>query len=294
VRQLNPLLHHGSAPDVLAEDEAGATSPIRHRIYQIIEVAHNHDSASRYFDIFMMALITTNVLVVMLETVQGLHEHYLAAFALFDTISVAIFTVEYILRIWVITVSAAYRRPVVGRIRYALTPLAIIDLVAIIPFYLPMVFPFDLRFVRSLRLMRIFRLLKMSRYSEAVRSLERVFLHKKEELLATFFVLTLLLIFASSLMYYAEHEAQPEEFASIPAALWWGVVTLATVGYGDVYPITTFGKIIGGFVVMISIGIFALPAGIFASGFAEELERKKAELRVQNKETCCPHCGKKL
>lgn len=293
---MDPLLSPGSAPGGLAEDEASTISPIRYRLYQIVEVAHNHDNTSRYFDIFMMALILANVLVVMLETIQGLHEHYLAAFHLFDVISVAIFTVEYILRLWVITVSATYRRPVLGRIRYALTPLALIDLIAIIPFYLPMIVPFDLRFVRSLRLMRIFRLLKMSRYSEAVKSLERVFLHKKEELLATFFVLTLLLVFASSLMYYAEHEAQPEEFSSIPAALWWGVVTLATVGYGDVYPITTLGKIIGGCVVMISIGIFALPAGIFASGFAEELERKKAEQHAHDRqhEKCCPHCGKKL
>jgi voltage-gated potassium channel len=247
---------------------------------------------SHYFDVFMVVLITLNVFIVTIETLPGLHEHFLLAFTLFDTFSVAVFTVEYVLRMWVITVSPDYRRPLLGRLRYMVTPLALVDLLAIAPFYIPLFLPMhlaDLRFLRILRLVRIFRIFKLSRYSEAVKTLERVLYNKKEQLAATFFILVLLLIFSSSLIYYAEHDAQPEEFSSIPAAMWWGVITLATVGYGDVYPVTVLGKIIGGFVSIIGIGLFALPAGIFASGFAEELATKRLSCA-----TVCPHCGKPL
>ncbi|HZD43709.1 MAG TPA: ion transporter [Methanomicrobiales archaeon] len=262
---------------------------IKRRIYEIIEVASPGDSTSRTFDIFMMVIISLNVGVVMLETVDNMHQHYLVYFYAFDLVSVAIFTVEYGARIWTCTLGEQYKRPILGRIRYALTPMALIDLLAILPFYLPLLVAVDFRVLRVLRLARIFRILKMSRYSEAIKTLQRVFLRKKEELAATFFVLILLLIFTSSLMYYAEHDAQPDKFSSIPESLWWGVVTLATVGYGDVYPITILGKIIGGVVLMISIGLFALPAGIFASGFAEEMAE-----RQKNAEIICPQCGRNI
>jgi voltage-gated potassium channel len=265
---------------------------MRKRVHEIIEVARHGDRASHYFDVFMITLITLNVLVVSLETISGLHEHFLLFFGIFDGLSVAIFTVEYALRLWVITLWPKYRRPVLGRLHYMLTPLALVDLLAIAPFYIPFVIPvhlIDLRFLRILRLVRIFRILKLSRYSEAVKTLERVLYHKKEELAATFFILILLLIFCSSLMYVAEHEAQPDKFSSIPAAMWWGIITLATIGYGDVIPITLYGKIIGGFVAILGIAVFALPAGIFASGFAEELALKKLGCAL-----VCPHCGQHL
>ncbi|MDD1676840.1 MAG: ion transporter [Methanomicrobiales archaeon] len=265
---------------------------MRKRLHEILENVSPHDRAIHIFDVFMITLITLNVLVVTIETIPGLHETYLLAFTIFDIFSVIVFTIEYILRLWVITVSPAYQRPVLGRLRYAITPLALVDLIAIAPFYIPLLLPMhliDLRFLRILRLVRIFRIFKLSRYSEAVKTLERVLYNKKEELAATFFILILLLIFSSSLIYYAEHDAQPEKFSSIPDAMWWGVITLATVGYGDVYPVTVAGKIIGGFVAIIGIGLFALPAGIFASGFAEELAQRKMQCA-----TICPHCGKPL
>jgi voltage-gated potassium channel len=265
---------------------------VRKRLHEILDVAAPGDRASHYFDVFMVVLITLNVIVVTIETLPGLHDHFLLAFTIFDTFSVAVFTVEYVLRMWVITASPEYHRPLLGRLRYAVTPLALVDLLAIAPFYIPFLLPMhlaDLRFLRILRLVRIFRIFKLSRYSDAVKTLERVLFNKKEQLAATIFILVLLLIFSSSLIYYAEHEAQPDKFSSIPASMWWGVITLATVGYGDVYPVTVLGKIIGGFVSIIGIGLFALPAGIFASGFAEELAQKKMACA-----TVCPHCGKPL
>ncbi len=164
-----------------------------------------------------------------------------------------------------------------------------IDLMAILPFYLPKLIPFDLRFLRAVRLFRIFRLLKLGRYSESVRLLGRVLNAKKEELGVTIFAVLILLVICSSLMYYAEHQAQPEAFSSIPAAMWWGIVTLTTVGYGDVYPITLPGKILGAIIAVLGIGLFALPAGILASGFADEMQKKRSQASG-----ICPYCGRKL
>lgn len=175
-----------------------------------------------------------------------------------------------------------------GKDRYILTPLALVDLVAILPFYVPMLVHLDLRTVRAIRLLRVFRLFKMGRYSESVRTLGRVFRAKKEELIVTTFMVFLLLEVASTLIFFAENEAQPEAFSSVPAAMWWGVTTLTTVGYGDVYPITLLGKVLGAIVAILGIGMFALPAGILGSGFVEEIQRTRRTVRL------CPHCGQPI
>ena len=165
--------------------------------------------------------------------------------------------------------------------------MALVDLAAILPFYLPMVLMLDLRFVRAIRLMRLFRLFKMGRYSQSLKMIINVFRAKKPELMISLAVLSILLIFASSLMYYCEHEAQPDNFSSIPAAMWWGVSTLTTVGYGDIYPVTHIGRFMGAIISILGIGIFALPAGILASGMIDEMQKEKEP-------SVCPHCGKPL
>ena len=144
--------------------------------------------------------------------------------------------------------------------------------------------------MRAFRLFRLFRILKLARYSESLQTFVDVLRLKKEELMLMLFAIIILLIISSSLVYEAENEAQPEAFSSIPAAMWWGVVTLGTVGYGDIFPITPMGKLIGSFVVILGIGLFALPTGILASGFAEVLAKRKEE-RQKGREMC-PHCGR--
>jgi voltage-gated potassium channel len=151
-----------------------------------------------------------------------------------------------------------------------------------------MVVSLDLRFVRVLRLFRLLRLLKIGRYSESLRTLGGVLKSKKEDLAVSFFALLILLVLISSLLFLFEHDVQPENFPSIPSAMWWGVVTLTTVGYGDVYPVTYAGKILGAFAAVLGIGMFALPAGIVASGFAEALQKRRKVKRF------CPHCGEDL
>ena len=164
----------------------------------------------------------------------------------------------------------------------------IFDLIAILPFYLPMIMLIDLRFVRVLRLFRLLRVFKLGRYSESLRTLANVLKRKKEELFITIFVVMILLIIASSLMYFIENEAQPEIFSSIPSAMWWGVATLTTVGYGDAYPVTPVGKLLGAVIALLGIGMFALPTGILGSGFVEEMQRKREKRKI------CPNCGKEI
>lgn len=229
---------------------------------------------SWYFDLFIITLILLNVLAIVLESVQPIRQQFQSAFDHFEFFSVIVFTVEYILRIWTANLTPGFKRPILGNIKYAFTPLAIIDLLAFLPFYLPY-FGVDLRLLRVLRIFRIFRLLKIARYVKALSFITRVFTQKKEELVISLMLTFFLLLIASTLMYYAESEHQPEGFSSIPETMWWGIATLTTVGYGDVYPITPLGRLLGGIIAIIGIGLFALPTGILASGFSEEIARSK-------------------
>ncbi len=261
---------------------------IKKRIYEILEKALPGDVPSKIFDIFIMSLISLNVLAVILDTVPSISESFSQFFNYFEIFSIIIFSIEYLLRVWSCTLNDRFKMPIIGRLKYLLTPMTLIDLLAILPFYIPMIIPFDLRFLRAVRLFRLFRLFKMGRYSKALQTLYVVIKNKKEELLITIFSVLILLIIASSLMYYIENTRQPDSFSSIPSAMWWGVATLTTVGYGDVYPITPIGKILGALIALLGIGLFALPAGILASGFAEYI-KNDTQTKIR-----CPHCGKEI
>ncbi|WP_299411526.1 ion transporter [Acaryochloris sp. IP29b_bin.148] len=262
----------------------------RQRVFEILEVADVGDRASQLFDISLLVLILANLAVITLETVDGLTAQYQVYFEVCETVSITIFTIEYLLRIWSCTAAPEFRHPLLGRLKFLFTPLALIDLTALAPFYLPLLIPIDIRFIRVVRLLRVLRLFKLSRYFQSFQVLGNILKSKRDELLVTLVGVLGLLWLASTLMYFIEHDAQPEAFASIPATMWWGVATLTTVGYGDIYPVTTAGRILGSFISILGIGLFALPTGILASGFTEELERRKSKL-PQN---TCPHCGKSL
>jgi len=260
---------------------------VKQGVFKVIDPGQTETGLSRVFNFGMLALIFLNVLAVVLETEENIYSQYQPFFYGFEVFSIVIFTLEYILRLWVCTEQENYRAPIIGRVKYALKPSMIIDLLSFLPFYIPMG-GMDLRFIRAIRLFRLFRLFKMGRYSQSLTKLVNVIKSKKEELLITVFSSVVLLIIASSLMYFIEREAQPDLFGSIPKAMWWGAVTLTTVGYGDVYPVTLLGRIIGAFIAVLGIGLFALPAGIIASGFATEIQKQKAEQII------CPHCGKDI
>ncbi len=261
---------------------------IQKRIYELLEVAHPDDTASRVTDFFLFVLIALNVAAVILETVEDLAVQFEAVFFYFEVFSVAVFTVEYVLRLWTCVTDKRYARSLSGRIRFAGSWHAVVDLLAILPFYLPMILPIDLRVVRALRFFRLLRFLKLSRYSESIRIFGKVLRSERSELLVALFVAGVLLVLGSSFLYIVEHQAQPDKFSSIPAAMWWGVATLTTVGYGDVAPITPLGRFLGAIVAVMGIGMFALPAGILASGFAKEMGKRRGVHDV------CPHCGEPL
>ncbi len=260
---------------------------IKKKIHQILEVSDPGDEFGKIFDIILITLILLNALALILETIQPVADVMGDFFFWFEFYSVLFFSIEYVLRVWVITIEPKFSHPVIGRLRYMVTAIALIDLLAILPFFMPML-NIDLRFLRLFRLFRIFRLLKIVRYFKALNLMLRVFQNKKEELVMILTFILFMLVLSASLMYYIEKEVQPEAFASIPDAMWWGVATLTTVGYGDVYPVTALGQLLGAFIALLGIGFFALPTGILASGFSEEIRKKK------NESSSCPHCGKEL
>jgi len=261
---------------------------LKTRVYHIIEKGTADDLPSRLFDFAIMGLISLNVVMVILETVPQFSAQYGWWFRAFEILSVGVFSGEYILRVVTCTAAPKYAHPVMGRFRFMLTPLALIDLLAIVPFYLQAIMVLDLRFVRMVRLLRLFQLFKMGRYVRSLRVLGRVVWEKREELQVVAVVLLIMLVITSSLMYFVEHEAQPEAFSSIPAAMWWGIVTLTTVGYGDVYPVTPLGRFLGTIIAVLGVGMFALPAGILSSGFIEAIQERKKQ------ENLCPHCGRDI
>jgi voltage-gated potassium channel len=263
---------------------------IRRRTYEILEGVLAEDPLSRWVNAGIVALITVNLAALVLETVDELQARYGWLFVVIEVVSVALFSLEYGLRLWSI-VEEPQHAGAGGRLRYALSPLMMIDLAAIVPIYLGHV-PglhvfFDLRFLRIVRCVRIFRIAKLARYSLAMIVFGRVLAAKKEELVFVLLFMALLILVSATFMYYAEHDDQPEKFASIPAAMWWAVETLTTVGYGDAVPKTVVGKIIASIISLLGIAVFALPAGILGAGFADEWKNLHGPRR-------CPHCDEPL
>ena len=275
--------------DFTKEGESPQPMPIKNRVREILEVAHTGDRASRWFDRFLISLISINVIALVLGTMNELFDAAPQAFDLINTVSVAIFTVEYLLRVWSCTADPRYSGSIKGRLRFMLSPLMVIDLLSILPFFVLLVYDqqaLDLRAFRAVRL--VARAARLTRYSPGFHTLAAVIEARKYELITVVAVLAVMLVLAASLMYFVEKEAQPEKFASIPAAMWWSIVTLTTVGYGDVAPVTVPGRIIAGLIAILGIGFFALPAGILGSSFLEQIQRRQHETRI------CPHCGEEI
>lgn len=260
---------------------------LKQKVFFIFEGGHEqYKNITKKFDTFMMLLIFLNVVAFTIETVDFIRDSMATFFFWFENISIAIFTLEYVIRLWCITEDERYQHPIKGRLRFMMTPVALIDLIAFLPAYLPFLFPVlhnDFRVVRAFRLFRLFRLLKLWRYSASIRLLVKIIITKKEDLQVIFFTIFLLLVIAASLMFMIEKEHQPEKFSSIPQTMWWAVSTLTTVGYGDVYPITAPGKALGAFIALLGIGLFALPAGIISAGFMQEIDlNSKKEIVEKN------------
>jgi voltage-gated potassium channel len=248
-------------------------SVIRKRAYKILSAADHRDVPSRVFDISLASLILLNVATFMLTSVDALYAEYKDAFELIKNTSIIIFAIEYALRIWSCPdhPSGLYCKPVSGRLRYFFTPLMLMDLLAILPFFLGLPQTIDLRILRLFRLLSI---LRITHHSPALGILATVLKRESKTFIAVFMLIVVLLFFASTLIYYIERATQPDAFASIPKAMWWGMATLTTVGYGDVVPLSVAGKVFGVLVMFIGVGMFAIPTGILVTSFAQEIKRK--------------------
>ncbi|OPY25308.1 MAG: Voltage-gated potassium channel [Methanocella sp. PtaU1.Bin125] len=262
---------------------------IKERAYEILSIKDPEDRATRLVNMFLIVLLLINVAAFFLQTFEDIAIQHILAFRYLEMFSVAVFTVEYLLRVWVADLDPMYTGPVTGRLRYMFTDvLAIVDLVAIFPYYLqvylPGRLPFDLLAIRVLRLFRLARLVKLARYSDSLDTIVRVITKQREFLLITFTIQMILLLVSSAIMFYLEHEAQPEKFPNIFSALAWGLSAMTSgIGYPDVYPITPLGKAAGAILAFIEIVAMALPIGVITAGIEQEMnvvhEKEEREKR---------------
>jgi voltage-gated potassium channel len=246
----------------------------RYRTYLVLEGGVTAGLRSVAARAFLIALIVANVIAYILQSVPWAREGHLSELKWFETVSVAIFAVEYALRVWTAPEDPVHAAggPFIGRLRYALQPMMIVDFLAFAPSLVAVVVPFvDLRI---LLLARLLRLLKIARYSTALTTLADVLKQERRALFGTFLVLVCAMVFAASAIYAVEGRVQPQKFGTIPDAMWWAVATLTTVGYGDVVPVTALGRAIAAVTMMIGLGIFALPVGIVATGFVNMIHRR--------------------
>ncbi len=251
------------------------------RVYEIIEKGQPEDRASHYCDLFLFSLIVLNLAAVCLETIDSLYTQYTAAFTIIEIVSVAIFSLEYGLRIWSCAAATddKHKGPSSKRMAYIFSFTGIIDLLAILPSIIPLLLGgIDLRWLRILRLIR---LLKFSHYSSALEDLISAVRHESRSFVATLYLLLLALLISSAMIYVAEQEAQPENFGSIPQAMWWTVVTLTTVGYGDIVPMTVAGKFIATLTALMGVCVVALLTGIVATGFTNQVAMRRNQLEAE-------------
>lgn len=255
------------------QSRAPGASRLRHKVHLVLEAGRNSGRLGLLFEIFLIILIVANAVAVSLDSIPRYAAAYGRWFQWFEVVSVAIFTIEYALRVWTAPEDPRYvERPVADRLRYMAQPYMVIDLIAIAPAYIALFMPFaDLRI---LRLFRLFRLLKIARYSPAVSTLIHVLSLERRALFGTLLLLLCLTCLCAEAMYIIEGQAQPRVFGDLPSCMYWAIITLTTVGYGDVTPITAAGRFLAGITAVMGLGLFALPVGIIASAFVTEIHRR--------------------
>ena len=303
---------------------------IKRSIFEVIQPSADATGkerlASSIFDGMILFLIVLSVVSVFICTFK-IPDWLLNILFRIEFVSIIIFTCEYILRIWTANLLYPELGPIRARVRYVTSPMAIIDLISILPIFLPFLHLYNLVGIRALRLVRLLRIFKLNRYSAALTSIGDVFRKKSQQIVASLFFVFIILLLSSLFIYYAEHDAQPDQFKNAFSGLWWAVATLTTVGYGDLYPITPLGRFLGAIIAILGIGMVAVPTSILSAGFLETIE-KQTSAEQGNGEGCagkkdetsagnasdtpdshshaeqkddtfeppqyCPHCGKKL
>ena len=270
----------------------------RNKVYNVIREDDSNPLSGTLFDSVIIAFIVVNIVFIILDTFQ-LPKWYESISRIVEFLADIIFSIEYILRIWTAPFAHPDQKPIAARIKYMTSGMALIDLLSILPFYMPLFLPSGLGALRGLRIIRLLRVFKISRYNDALSVIGRVFKKKAHQLFSSTLIVFMLMLIASMVMYDMEHAAQPEKFDNAFSAFWWAIATVTTVGYGDLYPITMAGKLIGGVIAFLGIGLVAIPTGIISAGFVEESRKMEKEHAAQKYSDApapayCPYCGNKL
>lgn len=253
----------------------------RSYVFHILHKPAPTNRAGRYVNYFLTFIILANCVAVALETVPGIYKAHQPLFYWLEDTSTGVFVVEYVARLWICVEQAKFSDPVSGRIRYALHPLPLLDLIVIATYLAPV----DMRFLRIFRLTRLLRVLNLEEFDKSFQAIAHSLARRKNLLVVSVTAMLTVAYCFAALIYMVEHAAQPQQFSSIPETIWWAIVTLTTIGYGDATPITTIGKVLSGGIVLIGIGVFALPSAIVTASILEA----GADKRIR-----CPHCGKQL
>lgn len=258
------------------EKDMSKLEKVKRRIYQIIEVGYSEDEVSRIYDIVGVLAIVLNLAATIAQTYDDINLKYYAMLHVTEAVTVFYFALDYVLRIWTAHYSHPNDSRTKGILKYAFSFTGIIDLLSFLPYYLPFFFPGGAIAFRMFRIVRVFRLFRINAYYDALNVIAAVIKSKAQQLLSSVFIIVVMMIASSLAMYSLEHDAQPEVFANAFSGVWWAASTLATVGYGDIYPITTAGKILGIIITFLGVGVVAVPTGIISAGFVEQYARLKA------------------
>ena len=252
----------------------------RARLAKIVEVGASDDFASRGYDFFITAIIVINLAVALAGTFSGFYQRHMVLLEAIEHVTAALFAVDYILRI--LSAKYIFPRPTEMRsvLRYVCSFAGVIDLLSFLPTFLPVFFPVGAVAFRIFRIIRIFRLFRINTYYDSLNAITEVLSKKRQQLASSVFIILVLMLASSLCMYSVEHEAQPEVFRNAFSGLWWSVSTLLTVGYGDIYPITTLGKILGIVITFLGVGMVAIPTGIISAGFVEQYSRMQNSERL--------------
>jgi voltage-gated potassium channel len=251
----------------------GKKTPVKSRVYAILEKSPGKDRLAILVQVILAIVILLNTILVVIYTVPSIAIKYWFPINVTITFCLLVFTAEYILRLWSCTTAPTSRARTAERLRYATGFFMIIDLISIIPLFFPFFFPKDFALLRTFRLLSIFKLGRYARYSDSLALLKRVIFKKREIFTIMVFFLVFVILFSSTIMYLVENSAQPDKFSSIPAAMWWAVMTVTTVGYGDIIPVTPLGQTLASVMTLAGVLLLALPSAILATGFIEERQK---------------------
>jgi voltage-gated potassium channel len=265
-------------------------SDLRRRLYHELEPVHR-DAGLSILNRLIVVVILVSVAFVVVESEQEIYDSHPVFFHSIEILFGLVFLVEYVARIWVAAEDPRYSDGLRGRLRYAMTPSAVIDLLAVTPLFLH-VMGAEAYVIRILRVVRVLRLAKLGRFTIATRALSHAVHARRYELMISFGVAIFILVLTSTLMYIVEGPRQPENFGSIPRAMWWAIATLTTVGYGDVVPHTTAGRILGGITAVTGVGLIAMPAGILAAAMSDAIHTRRVAEHKEALERAHQHDAK--